>query len=104
MTLEEEASRRLHERVTRGEALSEMEQQQLERWYAHHDLAEAALLGAPRKEAQLAELETRISTTLERIAATTRQIQDIADETSLLRRENEDLKRRLASVVYGTHR
>lgn len=100
MTPEEERARQLHDRATRGQSLSEEERQALEAWYGQQDSAEASLLGTPRAEVELNQLESPIAATLQRIAEMTRQIQRVTDETHALRRENDALKHRLARVLY----
>jgi predicted nucleic acid-binding Zn-ribbon protein len=100
MTPEEEEARQLHDRATRGEALSAGDRRQLEDWYSQQDAAEAVLLTTPRTEIELSQLERRIAATLQRIGEVTRQIQHVTDETYALRRENEALKHRLARVLY----
>jgi len=100
MTQDEERVRQLHDRATRGEALLESEQQQLEAWYRQQDADEASLLGTPQPEMELSQLETRISATLHRIADLTYQIQRVTDEIHALRRENDALMHRLARVLH----
>ena len=99
MTPEDEHARELHDRVTRGESLSEYEQQQLEAWYGEQDSAEASVLASP-VEVELSQLENRIAAALQRIANITYEIQRVTDETYALRRENEALKHRLARVLH----
>lgn len=89
----------LHDRVTRGELLSEAELRQLEAWYAGQDAIEAALLGSKTESAfNLAPLESQISDTLEKIADLTHRIQQVSAENDRLRRENNALKSELVST------
>lgn len=102
MAFEREEVLRMHDRKTRGEALSAEELQELDAWYAEQDLAEGALLGSAAPEPELAQLEERISATLQRIAEITVRIQSIARDTSVLRDENNVLKHRLARVLHAS--
>ena len=68
MEFEAREAQQLHDRQTRGENLSEEELQQLEAWYAEQDLTEELLLGSAAADTELAQLEGRISATLQRIA------------------------------------
>lgn len=90
----------LHDRATRGEALSKDERQMLEAWYSQQDSAETAVLGSPQAGIELSQLENRIAATLHRIAEITGQIQRVSDEMHALRLENDALKHRLARVLH----
>jgi hypothetical protein len=102
MTPEEERARQLHDQATRGGTLTEEERRQLEAWYSQQDTAEAALLhvDAPVADVELGQLESHISTALQRIGEITRRIHHVTEEISVLRSENEALKYRLARVLH----
>ena len=102
MEFEAREAQQLHDRQTRGENLSEEELQQLEAWYAEQDLTEELLLGSAAADTELAQLEGRISATLQRIADMTYRIQSISREISVLRDENYALKHRLARALHAS--
>ncbi|MFQ5859019.1 MAG: initiation control protein YabA [Anaerolineae bacterium] len=88
--------KRLHDRATRGEELSEEEQAQLEAWYAIQDRAEADELGLTGLTEAVAALEVQIDSALTQLATVIRRIQELTEENQALRRENAALRRQLA--------
>jgi peptidoglycan hydrolase CwlO-like protein len=88
--------KQLHDRATRGEALSPEEQAQLENWYATQDRAEADQLGLTATTETVASLQTQIDSALTSLTTITRRIQEIAEENQALRREITALCRQLA--------
>lgn len=85
----------LHDRVTRGEVLTADEQAQLQTWYSEQDQAEFQQLGLPASIPNNVELPNNIAIALNQIAASTAQIQKLANENEVLRRENQTLRRQL---------
>ena len=99
MDLENELGRQLHDRATRGETMTAVEQDQLAAWYARQDVEEGALLAQQTAEAVLTPIEGEIAATLEKIAAVTRQIQVLSAANDHLRRENATLRSQLVSLT-----
>jgi hypothetical protein len=88
--------KQLHNRVTRGEALSTEEQAQLEDWYATQDRIEMDQLGLTVTTETVASLQIQIDSALTLLATITKRIQEIAEENQALRREIAALCRQLA--------
>ena len=87
---------KLHDRATRGEALSSIEQAQLEDWYASQDRAEMSELGLPGTAGTVESLQAQVDAALTQLAAVTRRIQEIAQENEVLRLDIAGLHRQLA--------
>ena len=96
-------ARELHDRATRGEALTADEQVQLQAWYSEQDQAEFQQLRLSASATDDAELATKIAATLNQIAATTAQIQNLTNENEALRRENLILRRQLTEQPLLQH-
>jgi hypothetical protein len=94
-----ELGQQLHDRATRGEALSEEEQRQLNEWYEIQDRAEMEMLSrswAKRTDESAEPLRSQIDSARAQIITTTQHIQKISAENEALRRENAALQRQLA--------
>ncbi len=94
----DELGKQLHDRATRGKALSAEEQTQLEVWYAIQDNAEMARLGLTEKaqtEESVESLRAQIDSALARITTITKRIQELTAENDTLRREIATLQRQL---------
>ena len=89
-------AQRLHDRATRGEALTAEEQAELERWYAHQDSAEAMLLDVPPSIHQNGGLQRQVQAALDQLRVATERIQALSVENDAVRRENAELRQRLA--------
>lgn len=86
---------RLHDRVTRGQSLTQEEATALEAWYAQQDQTELAqIVRIP--EQNLTLLQQQIDAALAQLARTTQQIRRLVRENAALRRENARLRVRLA--------
>jgi septal ring factor EnvC (AmiA/AmiB activator) len=92
----DELGKQLHDRATRGEALSPEEQAQLKDWYATQDRAEADQLGFTATAETVDLLQAQIDSAVAQLATITRRIQEIATENKALRREIAALGRQLA--------
>jgi predicted RNase H-like nuclease (RuvC/YqgF family) len=93
-----EIGQQLHDRATRGKALSAEEQMQLEEWYAIQDHTEMARLGLTEKaqpEESAESLRVQIDSALARITTITKRIQELTAENDALRREISTLQRQL---------
>ena len=86
----------LHDRATRGRALSLTERQQLEAWYAAHDEAEREGLVSAETAESAAMLQRQVDGVLTQVTAATKRIQDLAAENDALRQETAVLRRELA--------
>jgi len=86
---------RLHDRATRGEALTAEEHGALEQWYAQQDRAEAALL-ASSPPASDTDLQQQIQITLDQLHVVTERIQILSRENEAVRHDNAELRKRLA--------
>lgn len=88
----------LHRRSCDGEPLSELEQAELETWYAQMDAEEAALLNlnAPEPEA-IETLRAEYRLRLQELQEAVEEVRQIEERNETLRRQNEELKRQLAA-------
>lgn len=88
----------LHDRATRGGALTDAERTALEAWYEQKDHEEAALLGPSASAASptLDALREQVTAALARLQEETQRIQAQADENEALRREVAALSEELA--------
>ena len=66
--ISEDTAKKLHDRFSRGEALSTKEQKQLEDWYARQDAAESRMLTAPSREKNITLLQKQVEAVGKRIA------------------------------------
>ena len=87
----------LHDKATRGIALSAEEQARLEAWYAEQDAAEQALLSKGQPLSNVAELQAQVDSVLTQISATAERIQQIASQNEALKSEIAQLQQRLTS-------
>ncbi len=85
----------LHDRATRGEALTPDEQKRLEAWYQAMDRAEAAELGQGEGAAD-AELAAQVDATLARIGTVTARLRELDSQIRALRRDNATLRSEVA--------
>lgn len=85
----------LHDRATRGEALSAEEQAQLEEWYAQHDREEAAALGSALSPQRNAQLQGQIDAAMAQLLTVTQRIQTLAAENEAVRQEVSALQQQL---------
>ena len=91
----DELGKQLHDRATRGEALSAQERVSLEAWYAARDRAEMDALDLSTTET-VAILQAQVDSVLEQLEAAARRIQELAQENDRLRSEIATLHHRLA--------
>lgn len=88
-------ARQLHDRTTRGEALTPAEQAVLDAWYRAQDQAEGILL-APAAALPVDALRHQIATTVDRLEHATQQIQELTAQNDALRQEIVALQQQLA--------
>ena len=91
----DELAKQLHDKATRGLALSAGEQTQLEAWYAEQDRQERAVLGPTGSSQRLAALHTQVETVLTQLLTVTQRIQELTVHNETLRREIAVLQRQL---------
>jgi len=101
--VEDALARRLHDKMTRGGALTEAERAQLEAWYERQDNEEEALLSStPQTPETLRTLRSEVDTALSQLSTVTRRIQTLADENEVLRRDIDALHQQLAQASAAT--
>ncbi len=91
-----ELGKQLHDRATRGDALSPDEKAQLEEWYKTQDRDELAVLGLSATVKKVKSLQTQVDVTLAQLTTITSRIKKITEENEALRREITALSRQLA--------
>jgi hypothetical protein len=85
----------LHSRSSRGEALSAVEIEQLEAWYAAKDTQEAQVLKLPGADVDCVALQAQIDAALEKITTVSQGIRQVSAENSVLRQEIFELQQAL---------
>ncbi|MCI5149879.1 MAG: hypothetical protein D3916_10925 [Candidatus Electrothrix sp. MAN1_4] len=88
--------RQLHDKATRGKALTSEEHEVLEKWYARHDNAESELLNRDHEPQAEHILHKQIDPILTRIGTTAEQIHNLTDENRMLKKNISKLQRQLA--------
>ena len=91
----DELAQQLHDKVTRGLALSAEEQARLEAWYTEQDWQERAVLGPTGSSQRLATLHTQVEAALAQLLTVTHRIQELTIHNETLRREIAVLQRQL---------
>ena len=91
----DELAKQLHDKATRGLALSVEEQAQLEAWYTEKDQQERAVLGPTGSSQRLATLHTQVETALAQLLTATQRIQELTVHNETLRHEIAVLQRQL---------
>jgi hypothetical protein len=91
----DELAKQLHDKATRGLALSAEEQAQLEAWYTEQDQQEHAILRPTGASQQLVTLHTHVETALAQLLTVTQRIQELTVHNETLRREIAVLQRQL---------
>ncbi len=76
----DDLSRQLHDKATRGAALSTEEQAQLDQWYARQDREEADTLTQTAPSESAAALQAQVDAAVAQLVTTTQQIQALAAE------------------------
>jgi len=91
----DEFAKQLHDKATRGLALSAEEQAHLEAWYTEQDQQEHAILGPMGSSQRLVTLHTQVETALAQLLTVTQRIQELTVYNETLRREIAVLERQL---------
>ena len=90
-------SQQLHDRATRGEALTAEEQTQLDAWYAQNDQAEAGELSLNSASESVATLRHQLDEALAELAQTSERVRELAAGNQKIQDENEQLRRQLSA-------
>jgi hypothetical protein len=91
----DELGRELHDRATRGIALSAHEQASLHEWHAHHDQREIATLAQAAPRGDLVKLRQDVDVALAQLQGVTHRVQVLAGENDALKQEIVTLQRQL---------
>jgi hypothetical protein len=97
----DEIGQRLHDRATRGEALSAGEEEQLRRWYARLDSDEMAELNAAPVPSRLTELQSRVQQATAEVVVQAQRIEALTAENTRLSQEIDLLQCLLAAKPAG---
>jgi hypothetical protein len=97
MEIDDELGMKLHDKATRGQALSEEEQAQLQAWYDAKDREEAEMLRLSPLALVEAEIVTQTRQMIALITKLTRQNEVIARQNESLLAEIASLRHQLAS-------
>lgn len=90
-----ELVKQLHDKATRGIALSTIEQAQLDAWYAQQDQEEGAFLTRTSPPQTLVTLQTHVATAVAQMLAVTQRLQELALHNDALRRDIAALQQQL---------
>lgn len=95
--ISDKLGRQLHDRSTRGEVLSVLEEQQLNAWYDYQDQLESELILSSVVPSQdLSELQTQIDDSLRQLEEVVDRIQQISAENTVLKKEVAELQQQLS--------
>ncbi|MFH1908764.1 MAG: hypothetical protein ABIL11_15520 [Chloroflexota bacterium] len=97
--ISEDTTKKLHDRFSRGEALSTKEQKQLADWYARQDAAEGQMFTEVSKGKNISLLQGQIEAALYRLTTVTKHIQEVETQNEALRREIASLRRQMMQRV-----
>jgi hypothetical protein len=97
----DEIGQKLHDRATRGEALTAEEREQLGHWYADHDRKEFELLAAAPSPSGVADLQMRLRQITAQVVFQAQRIEALTAENAQLRQEIVSLQRLLATRTAG---
>lgn len=92
----EDQARHLHDRVTRGEAISEKELNQLSEWYAIQDQRESEKLGLAAGRVDNLIIQKQIDDLLMELDKIILKIRDTSSENAILKNEIFSLRSQLA--------
>lgn len=92
----------LHDRATRGEAITAEENVRLEQWYAEQDRAEEASLHAPAEPEAAGRIRTQIDATVAELRSAVEHIQSLTAENASVRKQIADLQAELVRKASAT--
>jgi peptidoglycan hydrolase CwlO-like protein len=91
----DELMKQLHDKATRGVALSPTEQTRLAAWYAQQDQEEEVLLTRVTPSPSLVALQAQVDSAVAQLLATTQRIQNLVTHNDSLRRDIATLQEQL---------
>ena len=91
----DEQVKQLHDKATRGIALSTTEQSHLDTWYAQQDQQENILLTRASPPQRLVALQTQVDTAVAQLHAVTQRLQELTLHNDTLRRDIAVLQQQL---------
>ena len=91
-----ELGQELHDKASRGIALSEDEQAHLKAWYARQDQDEFAKLAESAPSETLLELRAKVNAAVGRLLTVTQRIQSLTARNEITRQEIAALQQQLA--------
>ena len=94
----DEFGQQLHDKATRGVALTAQEQSGLQAWYAQQDSAEKESSGKSRREESVRGIHDEVAAAISQLGVVTRRVQEISAANEALRKEVNALKRRVAQL------
>jgi len=94
----DDLGKQLHDKATRGIALSPSEQTQLTAWYAAQDQAESQLLALADAPQRLGVLHSQVETALHQLQTVTQRIQELTVQNEAVRQEITLLQHQLAHL------
>jgi hypothetical protein len=97
--ISEEVAKELHDRATRGLALSAAERAALDAWYAQQDAEESATLAGSQLPQNLAMLRSQVDKAMSELLVVVHSIQAQAAENERIRREVAELQGQLAAKM-----
>lgn len=97
----EEIGQKLHDRATRGEALTAEELDQLRHLYSYHDEEELAQLNAAPVPNLLIDLQVRVQQATTQVVVQAHRIEALTAENAQLRQEIASLQRLLSTKLAG---
>ena len=92
-------AQQLHDRATRGMALSAGEQACLDQWYAQQDQEESTAITQMSPSQTVSELRAQVDTAVAQLSMVTQRIRALAAANEAVRQEIAVLHRRLAQKV-----
>lgn len=92
---------KLHDRATRGAALTAEEQEQLQNWYTRLDQEEMVQLQTAPDPTRLTELQSRVQQVTAQVVVQAQRIAALTAENAQLRQEIAALQRLLTAKLAG---
>ncbi len=91
--------RKLHDRATRGEALSEDERAQLHAWYEAEDKIENEILQHSPGSGLFDDLRGKTAEALARLTSTWERVKELTAQNESSRQENNHLRQEVAHLL-----
>ena len=97
--INDEQGRILHDKASKGEQLSEVEQRHLEEWYVYQDHLELEAIQLPTDDSPISNLQAQVEAAFEQLVSLSNRIQKVAAENEQLRNENAILLNQLSQQL-----